>query len=139
MPIDIAIEWMIKISSFPEALGKTFHITNPLPFSIKEATKQTLDALNIKIPIFPAPKWFVNFYFSFPYWVSFIVRPIRYFAKKLYYYKYYMTESNIYNMKNTKEILGGEITNQFHFSSDFIKKVAGGFIKKIEQGDKISK
>ena len=42
-------------------------------------------------------------------------------------------------MKNTKEILGGEITNQFHFSSDFIKKVAGGFIKKIEQGDKISK
>lgn len=131
MPIDIAIKWILEISSNSKALSKTFHIANPLPFPMKDITRQTFDALNIKIPIFSAPKWFIKLCFSFLYYVSFIIKPIRGFAKKLYYYRYYMTEYNVYDMKNTKEIMGQNIVDQFHFAPDFIQNIAKEFIQKL--------
>ncbi len=133
MPIDIAIRWMLEISSNSKAIGKTFHIANPLPFPMKDITRQTFDALNIRIPIFSAPKSFIKLCFSFLYYISFIIKPIRGFAKKLYYYKYYMTEYNVYDMKNTKEVIGQDIVNQFHFSHDFIQNIAKEFIKKLNK------
>ena len=136
MPIDIAIKWMLKISSNSKALGRTFHIANPLPFSMKEITIQTFNALNIKIPVFGVPKWFIKLCFSFLYYISFIIKSIRGFAKKLYYYKYYMTEYNTYDMKNTKEIIGQDIVNQFNFPPDFIQNIAREFIKKLDNKNK---
>lgn len=133
MPIDIAIDWMMKISSNPEAIGKTFNITNPLPFPMGDITKQTFEALNIKIPVFGAPKWFTKFYFSTFYFISFIIKPLRGLAKKLYYYKYYMTEYNVYDMKNTKEIIGDDLVNQFQFAPNFIENITREFIDKMEE------
>ncbi len=46
-----------------------------------------------------------------------------------------MTEYNIYDMKNMKEFLGQDISNQFHFSDDFIKNLAEEFIEKIEKNN----
>lgn len=136
MPIDIAIKWMIEISGNSKALGKTFHITNPLPFPMRDVTKQTFDALHIKIPLFEAPKWFIRLSFSILYFISFIAKPLRTLVKKLYYYRYYMTEYNVYNMKNTIEIVGQNVVDQFHFPSDFVWRVAGEFVKKLEQTDR---
>jgi len=133
MPIDIGIEWILKISSNSEALGKTFHITNPLPFPIKDVIKQTFEALNIQIPIFMAPRWFIKLFFFLLNFISFIIKPIRGLAKKLFYYRYYMTEYNIYDMKNTKEVIGQDLVNQFHFSSNFIQNIATEFIQKFEK------
>lgn len=133
MPIDIAINWMLKISFEPKAIGKTFHITNPSPFSMKEISEQTFRALDMEIPIIKAPGWFIRFCFSLLYFLSFLLRPIRSLAKKFYYYKYYMTEYNIYDMKNTKEIMGNNLTNQFQFSPNFIENIAREFIDKIKK------
>lgn len=133
MPIDIAIKWMIEISSKSESLGKTFHITNPNPFPMKDITKQTFEALNIEIPILRIPKLLIRFLLSFFYFLGFLIKPIKGLARRFYYYRYYMTEYNIYDMKNTKEIVGQDIDNQFHFAPDFIKNIAINFIKKFEE------
>jgi len=133
MPIDIAIKWIMEISSKSESLGKTFHITNPKPFPMKDITKQTFEALDIKIPFIQIPGFLISFLLSFLYFISFVIKPIKGLARRFYYYRYYMTEYNIYDMKNTKEIVGQNLSNQFYFSNDFIKKIALDFIKKFEE------
>lgn len=132
MPLDAAIRWMIKISCNSMALGKTFHITNPFSFPMRDVTKQTFDALHIKIPVFEAPKWFIRLLFSLLYFTGFILKPLRTLANKLYYYRYYMTQSNTYNMKNTLEIVGQDAFNQLNFPADFISEVARKFIMKLD-------
>jgi len=133
MPVDIATDWMMKIVESKQALGKTFHIANPKPFPMEEITKQTFEALNIKMPSMKMPKWFVSFYFSFLYYSSFIIFPLKRLARKFYYYRYYMIEYNSYDMTNTKRFLGKNILNQFNFKKDFIQKIAKDFVRKLEQ------
>ena len=133
MPIDIAIRWMIEISSTSASLGKTFHITNPKPFPMKDLTKQTFEALDIKIPLIQLPGFLISFLLSFLYFLSFLIKPIKGLARRFYYYRYYMTAYNVYDMKNTKEIVGQDLDNQFHFAPDFIKNIAINFIKKFEE------
>lgn len=131
MPIDIAINWMLKIVENSETIGKTFNITNPSPFSMKDITKQTFEALDIKIPVFGAQRWFIKSYFSILFYLSFIIKPLKGLARKLYYYRYYMTEYNIYDMKNTKGIVGQNLSDQFYFPDDFIRNLAREFVKKL--------
>jgi len=135
IPVDIAIEWMLKISFYPKAMGKTFHITNPLPFSIEKIIRETLKALCIKMPVLKSPKWLVRLYFDLIYFLSFFIKSFRKFAKIFYYYKYYMVECNAYDMKNTKMFLGEQIINQFNFKSNFIQQLAKKFIEKIEKNN----
>ena len=133
MPVDTAVKWMLEITSNHKSIGKTFHITNPAPFSMKDIVKQTFDALNIRIPVFRSPKWFIKACFNVFYFFGFFIKSIRGISRKFYYYKYYMTEYNVYDMKNTKEIVGQDEISQLRFSRDFIKNIAQKFIKKIEQ------
>ena len=135
IPVDIALAWMLKISSYPKALGKTFHITNPLPFPIEKVISQTLSALYINMPVFRSPKWLVCLYFSLIYFIGFFIKSFKKFTKIFHYYKYYMVEYNAYDMKNTKMFLGENIINQFHFKSNFIQQLARKFIKKIEKNN----
>lgn len=133
MPVDIAIKWMLEISSNLKSFSKTFHITNPKPFPMKDISKQTFDAFNIKIPIVKMPGWFIRLCFSALYYLSLLLRPIRGLAKGFYYYRYYMTEYNVYDMKNTKEIIGQDLENQFQFVPNFIENIAREFIKKLNE------
>ncbi|MBU2578306.1 MAG: SDR family oxidoreductase [Patescibacteria group bacterium] len=135
MPVDIAIEWMLKISSYSKALGKTFHITNPLPPSIENVIRETLKALYINMPVLRSPKWLVRLYFTLIYFISFFIKSLRKIAKTFYYYKYYMVEYNTYDMKNTKMFLGEDIISRFHFKSNFIQQLAKKFIKKLEKNN----
>lgn len=134
MPVDVAIDWMLKISVSPKALKKTFHITNPFPFPIQEVAKQTFDALNIRIPILRVPRPFLKLYLSIFYFFGFVFPFMRDIARKFNYYKYYITEYNIYDMKNTEDVLGSEIKimSQLLTGPNFVKKVAEDFIKKYE-------
>ncbi|MEK7575786.1 MAG: hypothetical protein AAB491_01735, partial [Patescibacteria group bacterium] len=133
MPVDIAIKWMLDISYNPKSFCKTFHITNPKPFPMKDISKQTFDAFNIKIPLVKMSGWFIRLCFSALYYLSFLLRPIRGLAKGFYYYRYYMTEYNVYDMKNTKEIIGDNLANQFNFPDNYIENVAREFIKKLNE------
>ncbi len=133
MPINIAIRWMLKIIPNPKALNRTFHITNPLPFSMKDVTEQTFGALEIKIPTIRSPRWMVRLYFCLIKSISVLLKSFRGLAKRFYHYKYYMIEYNIYDMKNTKELLGQDIVNQFNFPSDFLQNIAKDFIARLKQ------
>ncbi len=133
MPIDTAIEWMIKISEKETSLNKTFHITNPKPFLIKDIVKQTFCQSNIKLFIFRTPKFFIKVYFWIICGVGLKIKLLKSLTKKFYYYKYYIVENNHYDMTNTKEILGKEEVNKLHFPPDFIKNIAKEFIKKLEE------
>ena len=133
MPVDIAIKWMLDISYNPKSFCKTFHITNPKPFPMKDISKQTFDAFNIKIPLVKMSGWFIRLCFSALYYLSFLLRPIRGLAKGFYYYRYYMTEYNVYDMKNTNEIIGDNLANQFNFPDNYIENVAREFIKKLNE------
>lgn len=135
MPTDIAIKWMLDISSKPKAFGRTFNIANPLPFSMKEITKQTFRALGIRIPVIRMPKWLIRLSFSAFYLISFLIKPLKPLAKKLYYYRYYMTEYNIYDMSNTKEIIGQNLAVQFDFQDDFIEHITKDFIRKLKENN----
>lgn len=133
MPVDIAIKWMLEISSNQKSFSKTFHITNPKPFPMKDISKQTFDAFNIKIPLVKMPGWFIRLCFSALYYLSFLLKPIRGLAKGFYYYRYYMTEYNVYDMKNTKEIIGDNLADQFNFPDNYIENIAREFIKKLDE------
>lgn len=131
MPVDLAIKWMIEISSKTEAVGKTFHITNPSPFSIKTMAEQTFGPVGIKIFLLKAPLWLVKFYFSLFCFLGMLIPGFKKTAKRISYYKYYMTGCNSYDMKNVKGILGAEKINQVQFAPDFIENAAKEFIKKL--------
>lgn len=134
MPVSIAIDWMIEISQNPKALGKTFHITNPTPFSIKEMAEQTFKIFGFKILTFKTPRWFTRLYFSLFCLLGSLIKPLRGIAGKFYYFKYYIVEDNTYDMANTEKFVGEEKIRQIKFPSDFVKTIAENFVKKLNSG-----
>jgi nucleoside-diphosphate-sugar epimerase len=132
IPVETAITWMLEISSNPMALGRVFHITNPRPFAMRTIVKEAFEALDIEISVVSAPKWFIKFCFYSFYIVSFLVRPTKGLAKKFYYYRYYMTEYNVYDMRNTSKFIKQSFLDQFNFSPGFIERITKDFIRRLE-------
>ncbi len=129
VPVDEAIEWMIEIADNPESRKKTFHITNPHPFPIKDVVEKTFKISGLKAWLFPAPVWFVKFYFFlFSFFGQFT--PVKKVARKFHYYKYYMTGNNRYDMSNTEKIIGKEKISKVKFDGNFIEAIAAEFIKR---------
>jgi len=132
MPVDTTVKWMTRISFNPKSYNKTFHITNPAPFSIKTVAEQTFGPIGIKIFLFRAPLFLVKFYFWYFCFMGSLIPGFKKMAKRINYYKYYMTGCNTYDMKNTKEILGEEEVNNFKLEPNFVQKRAEYFIEKME-------
>lgn len=130
MPIDTAIEWIMEIIDNPNSVGKTFHITNPCPFPINEVVRQTFEAVNLKVKLFQTPLWFAKFYFCFFCFFGKFLPPLKKIAQKFNHYKYYMKNSNLYDMSNTIEIIGEEKISRLKFEPDFIATVAAEFLKR---------
>ncbi|MFH1978964.1 MAG: SDR family oxidoreductase [Patescibacteria group bacterium] len=136
MPTERAIEWMLEISSKKDALGKTFHITNPRPFSMKTIFNQTMTATRVKFLLIGLPRYLVKFIYSLFYYLSFVLPPLRGIAKRFYYYKYYMSDYNIYDMTNTKKFLPAGGVEKLQFPENYIYKIARDFIEKLEKTNK---
>lgn len=132
MPVDVVAKWMNKISNNPDSIGKTFHITNPSPFSIKTVAEQTFGPIGIKIFLFRAPLFLVKFYFWYFCFMGSLIPGFKKMAKRISYYNYYMAGCNTYDMKNTKDILGEEEVENFKLEPNFVQKRAEHFIKKLE-------
>lgn len=129
MPIDTAIEWIVEIADNPNSAGKTFHITNPHPFPMKEVVSQTFEIINLKVAFFQTPLWFAELYFRLFCFVGKLLSRFKKIAMIFYCYNYYMTNSNLYDMSNTIAIIGEEKIRRLKFEHDFIATVAAEFLK----------
>lgn len=130
MPVKTAVEWMTEIADNPNSRNKTFHITNPHPFSIKNVAKQTFDTAGLGVLLFPAPIWFAKLYFSLFCFFGKFLPSLKKLAQKFFYYKCYMTKSNLYDISNTQKIVGKEKIEKLNFENNFITIIAAEFIKK---------
>ncbi len=106
VPIEWVIEWMITIVSDKKAKGKTFHLTNPQPFPFREVISETFEGIGIDMPVFTLPPFLIYFYFSCLRFIGFFFTPLKPFSQKIFPYRFYMIESVVHNMRNTKEMVG---------------------------------
>ncbi len=132
MPVETAVDWMLAVAADKRSLNRTFHITNPKPFAIKDVARQTYDTLGIRLLMFSAPKFFISVYLNFFYLLSFL-SPSRKVAKKFYYYKNYIMQDIVFDMRNTAEIIGQEKIDKLDFSENFIKETADMFIGGLDK------
>lgn len=133
MPVETAIDWMLEIAADEKAINKTYHITNPNPFPIKDVARQTFKILKIKLIIFSLPKIFISWYLNFFYYISYFFKPGKKVAKNFFYYKHYIMQDTIFDLKNTKKILGESKVAQTKFSMDFIENITDEFIRTISK------
>lgn len=133
MPIDLAIDWIARISKDSRSLNKTFHVTNPDPFLIKDIAKETFGAAGVKILRISVPKIFVKLYFRTLPLFGFLGKSIKDVVSRFDYFYYYIVEDNQYDMTNTKMIIGKKEIENISFSSSFIRETAQNFIKKINR------
>lgn len=119
----------MEIADNPNSAGKTFHIANPHPFPMNEVVSQTFEIINLKVALFQTPLWFVELYFRLFCFVGRLLPRLKKIAKIFYRYKYYMTNSNRYDMSNTIAIIGEEKIRRLKFEHDFIATVAAEFLK----------
>ncbi len=132
VPINIAINWMINIVENTNSRNKIYHIINTNPFKMSEIVEQTFEALNFKLPTYSTNLFFLNLYLILVKITSFFISNLKGFSRKLYYYKFYMTDNRIYKTDNTKQIIDFDIiNNSFNLSKNFIKKTAETFIDKL--------
>lgn len=129
LPSDIAVNLMLQIAESPAAAGETFHITNPNPFSMEEITRQTFEALEMVTTIIGAPRWLAGMYLSALTHMGSVTKrlPVA-FLRTLETYKNYMVQNNVYDMQNTKRIIGERLETMFHFNGKFIKERADEFL-----------
>ena len=130
MPIDTAIKWIVEIADNPNSVGKTFNITNPHPFRMKEVVSQTFEIISLKVALFQTPLWFAELYFHLFYFVGKLLPHFKKIAEIFYCYNYYMTNSNLYDMSNTIAIIGEEKIRGLKFEHNFISTVAAEFLKR---------
>lgn len=132
IPVDTAIKFMKEISSKTETKGKIFHLTNPNPSPIDTLIKKTFRAFGFRIITFKSPPVITRELISILYYLSFIIKPLHSIAKKLYYFRYYITTKSFYDIKNTKVALGQEVEKAFAFDPLFIDKSIDSFIKRMD-------
>lgn len=134
MPSDIAVRWMYLISKSIDANKKIFHICNPKPLYIKDILRQTFQAVKLKLFLLGVPKYLALSYFIFLDLLSKIIRPLKYVAKRIYYFKWYMLEHVEYDMKNTKKIIDEDIDKLFDLKKTYIYDLATQIV--LKQHDK---
>lgn len=132
MPVDTAIDWMMKISASPTALNKTFHITNPYPFSIKKVAKESFEAVGLMVFLFRAPKAIVKLYFMSFTVLGFLSKKMKRISESFLDYCHYIIGDEQYDITNTKEILSEKEIKSLSFSEEFIGDLARRFIKRIK-------
>ena len=120
---------MLQIAESPASAGGTFHITNPNPFSMEQITRQTFEALDMVATVIGAPRWLAGLYLSALTHMDRVTKllPVA-FLRTLETYRNYMMQNNVYDMENTKRIIGERLETMFHFSGEFIKERADEFI-----------
>lgn len=124
MPVAIATKWMTEIVEAKKALGKTFHITNPQPFPIKNAMVETFQALSISTHIYEINKNIMRFGSTCIQIFGKFITAIRPLSRVLKYYGYYIIEYNYYDMTNIRKLIGKKIETDF-------EKIGPGFIENL--------
>ncbi len=133
MPIDVAVEWIYRISRDSGSKGKIFHICNPKPFLVGSVFSQTFKAFSISLPLIGVPKKIALYYISIISKIGTLLGPIKPVAKRLFYFKWYILEEVFYDMTNTKKIIGTDPNNFFNFPDDFIYHAAMNFKSKQDR------
>lgn len=130
MPIDLAVDWMIKISSDPLCKGKTFHIVNPVAFPMRSVTEQTFSAVGVEVPLLGTSSLFAYLYYSLICRMC-AIKVLRPLSERLRFYKNYMVGNTTYEMSNTSNALGADLETLFNLPPNFIENIARDFIKKL--------
>ncbi|MEK7652373.1 MAG: SDR family NAD(P)-dependent oxidoreductase [Patescibacteria group bacterium] len=115
--------------------GKIFHITNPVPPSMKTVMKESLSAMNMNMPILEINSFFVNiFMILISQFLSFFSFT-KSLSKILNTYRYYMTKSNEYDLSNLKMVMGNKMNKiiSVHKKENFVYELAKDFIIKLEE------
>lgn len=134
LPMGVAVPWMVALADTPRARGKTFHIVNTNPFWVKRILDETFTELKVKLPLIRTGKYGMVIYFYFLRGLGTIVPVLRSLSRKLGYYRYYLSEPVVHDIRQTQEILiGTKYTSMetFQFAPGFLQKTARTFLKVL--------
>ena len=133
MPVERAIDWITKISEDRGALNNIFHITNPKPFSMQKITNETFRALHFNLIIISASRTLTSIYYQALFLLGFCLKGLRPLSKRVSTYKNYMLGSVLYDMTNTKKVLGEEIISGLALDEEFLYTVIKDFLTKLNE------
>lgn len=136
MPVDIAIDWMYRISKSPQSIGKIFHICNPKPFNVGSIFQQTFVALKLGMPTLGVPKTVALIYFSLFSAFGAIISPLKPVARRIKYFKWYMLEHVSYDMTNMRKVVGNDLDKLFDFPHNYIYTLAIAVVAKLKEKTK---
>lgn len=101
VPVDFVCEAIHRISRQPGSAGKTFHLSDPNPFSARMVFQIVAEAADKRPPVGHIPYSLTKWVMKLPYLEKFTRSP-RQFAEDF-------NHLTIYNSINTVEALGGEL------------------------------
>ncbi|TSD02813.1 MAG: male sterility domain protein [Parcubacteria group bacterium Athens0714_16] len=133
--LDSVIDVIDEVLKKKKNNGKIFHITNPVPPSMKIVMKESLNAMHMDFPVLEINSFFVNiFMILISQLLSFFgfTKPL---SKILNTYRYYMTKSNEYDLKNLKMVMGDKINDiiSIHKKENFVYELAKDFVVNLEK------
>ena len=133
--LDSVIDVIDEVLKKKKNNGKIFHITIPVPPSMKTVMKESLSAMNMNMPILEINSFFVNiFMILISQFLSFFSFT-KSLSKILNTYRYYMTKSNEYDLSNLKTAMGNKMNKiiSVHKKENFVYKLAKDFVVNLEK------